>query len=121
MRDARRLLDPPCIALATRGAESGADAGADGAVPLDDELVDVVVPDVDDGLAVLHLDAQVVVVGLYLLHVVGLHGKGVAPVPDHEAGPFVSRLVYDLLDQLPFHLFASSLSNAPAKYPSHST
>src|ERR671919_407579 len=109
MRDARRVIDPPYIALATRGAESGANAGADGAVPLDDQLVDVVVLDIDDGLAVLHLDAQVVVVGLYLFHVVGLYGKGIAPVPDHEARPFVSRLVYDLLDQLPFHLAASCL------------
>src|ERR671910_300119 len=116
MRDARRVIDPPYIALATRGAESGADAGADGAVPLDDELVDVVVPHVDDGLAVLHLDAQVVVVRLYLLHVVGLYGEGVAPVPDHEARPFVPRLVYDFLDQLPFHLPASCLLNASAKY-----
>src|SRR5688500_17673788 len=109
MRDTRRVIDPPCIALATRGAEAGADAGAYGAVPLDDELVDVLVFDVDDGLAILHFDAQVIVVGLYLLHVVGLYGKGVAPVPDHEARPIVSGLVYYLLDQLPFHLFASCL------------
>src|SRR5215212_8185729 len=97
------------VGLASCGAEPGADAGTDGAVPLDDELVDVIVLHVDDGLAVLHLDAQVVVVGLYLLYVVGLYGEGVAPVPDDEARPFVSRLVYDLLDQLPFHQSASCL------------
>src|SRR5215210_4186659 len=93
--------------LATRSAEPGADAGAYGAVLLEDELVDVVVFDVDDSPAVLHHDAQVVIVGLYLLHVLGLYGEGVAAVPDNEVRPFVLRLVYDFLDQPLFQVAAS--------------
>src|SRR3712207_7948307 len=99
------------LSLTRRGAEAGAGTGAApaGALLVHDELVDGVVLYEDGGLAVLHPDAQVVVLGLDLLHVLALDGEGVAAVPDHQVRLLFRRLFYGLLDQLFLHACDSSL------------